>query len=155
MAERLLVCDTDALATTVWLRRYCGPHVVRPRPQNARTSANLCCHSAGAPPNYLDKGLPVRTWRLRGLYAKIRGPYQDKSDRVVEPPGGRSQACPELDRLIDGRPPPALTILTTPDFPFVQVSPTRKHTHTHTHTHCRAAVTAPGHKRCCHVSGPL
>ena len=37
----------------------------------------------GSRPNCLDKGLPVRTWRLRGLCAKIRGPYQDKSDRVV------------------------------------------------------------------------
>ena len=27
----------------------------------------------------IDEGLPVRKWRLRGLYAKIRGPYQDQS----------------------------------------------------------------------------
>ena len=39
-------------------------------------------HSVGSSPYSLDKGLPVRTWRLRGLYAKIRGPYQDKYDRV-------------------------------------------------------------------------
>ena len=39
-------------------------------------------HSAGPPPNCFDKGLPVRTWHLRGLPAKIRGPYQDKSDRA-------------------------------------------------------------------------
>ena len=39
--------------------------------------------SAGSPQNCHDKGLPVRTWHLRGLYAKIRGPYQDKTDRVV------------------------------------------------------------------------
>ena len=36
-------------------------------------------HSVGFPPNCLDKGLPVRPWRLRGLYATLRGPYQDKS----------------------------------------------------------------------------
>ena len=35
------------------------------------------------PPNCLDRDLPARTWRLRGLYTKIRGPYQDKSDRVA------------------------------------------------------------------------
>ena len=42
-------------------------------------------HSVRSPPNNLDKGLPVWTWRLRGLYAKIRGSYQDKSDRVGLP----------------------------------------------------------------------
>ena len=36
----------------------------------------------GSRPNCLDKGLPVRTWRLRGLCATIRGSHQDKSDRV-------------------------------------------------------------------------
>ena len=45
-------------------------------------------HSVGSPPNWLDKGLPVRTWRLPGLCAKICGPYQDKSDRV-----GAGTAC--------------------------------------------------------------
>ena len=44
---------------------------------------SLPCHSVGSPPNCLDKGLPVRTWRLRGLSSKIRGLNQDKSDRVV------------------------------------------------------------------------
>ena len=39
-------------------------------------------HSVGSPPNCLDKGLHARTWRVRGLHAKICGPYQDKSDRV-------------------------------------------------------------------------
>ena len=39
-------------------------------------------HSIDFPPNCLDKGLPVRTWRLRGACANIRGPCQDKSDRV-------------------------------------------------------------------------
>ena len=37
-------------------------------------------------PKYLDKdpkGLHVRAWRLRGLCAKTRGPYQDKSNRVA------------------------------------------------------------------------
>ena len=29
--------------------------------------------------------MPVRTWRLRGFHAKIRGPCQDKSDRVAFP----------------------------------------------------------------------
>ena len=52
-------------------------------------------HSVGSLPNCLDKGLPVRTWRLRGLYAKIRARlYQEcrhsftcqcKSDRVRWP----------------------------------------------------------------------
>ena len=42
-------------------------------------------HSVGSPPNCLDKALSVRTGRLRGLYAKIRGPYHDKSDRVASP----------------------------------------------------------------------
>ena len=39
--------------------------------------------SHSVPPNCLDKGLPVRKWRLRGLCVKIRGSYQDKSDQVV------------------------------------------------------------------------
>ena len=32
-------------------------------------------HSVGSPPKCLARGLPVRTWRLRGLYAQICGPY--------------------------------------------------------------------------------
>ena len=40
-------------------------------------------HPVGSPPNCLDKRLPAWEWRLRGLYANIRGPHQDKSDRVV------------------------------------------------------------------------
>ena len=47
-------------------------------------SAEGLHHSVGPPPNCLNKGLPVRTWRLHGLYAVIRGPYQDKSDRVAD-----------------------------------------------------------------------
>ena len=35
-------------------------------------------HSVGSAPNCPVKGLPARTWRLRGLYAKFRGPCQDK-----------------------------------------------------------------------------
>ena len=46
----------------------------------ARKPSTRNNHSVGPPPNCLDKGLPARTWRLRGLHAKIRGPYQDKSD---------------------------------------------------------------------------
>ena len=42
--------------------------------------------SAGSRPNCLGKGLPVRTWRLRGLHAKNRSPCQDKSDRVAHGP---------------------------------------------------------------------
>ena len=59
-------------------RRWLGEHSACPR-----TMCLRLCHSVGSPPNCLDKGLPVRTWRLRGRYAKIRGPYQDKSDRVA------------------------------------------------------------------------
>ena len=52
---------------------------------------NRCCftramhglHSVGFPPNCLDMGLPVRTWHLHGLHAKVRGPCRDKSDRVA------------------------------------------------------------------------
>ena len=40
-------------------------------------------HSVGSPPNCLDKGLPLRTWRLRGLCAEICGPHRDKFDRVA------------------------------------------------------------------------
>ena len=43
----------------------------------------LDSHSVGSPSDCPDKGLPVRAWRQRGLYAKIRGPYQHTSDRVV------------------------------------------------------------------------
>ena len=52
-------------------------------------------HSVGSPPNCLDKGLPVRMWRLQGIYAKIRGPHQDNSDRVALPQG------PELQTIIE------------------------------------------------------
>ena len=43
-------------------------------------------HSVGSSPDCLDKGLPVRAWRLRGLYAETRGRYRDKSDRVAPAP---------------------------------------------------------------------
>ena len=43
-------------------------------------------HSVGSPPNSPGKGLPVRTWRLRGLCAIIRGPCQDKSARAAPVP---------------------------------------------------------------------
>ena len=44
----------------------------------------LCLvHSVGSPPHCLDKGLPVRTWRLRGFHAAIRGPHQ----RQIRPSG--------------------------------------------------------------------
>ena len=60
-----------------------------------------CCesvvgiHSVASSPNCLDTGLPVRMWRLRGRCAKIRGPYQDKSDRVGVGVGvrGRTSDC--------------------------------------------------------------
>ena len=56
-------------------------------PELPRRSASLAAHtrthSIKSPQNCLGKGLPVRTWRLRGLCAKIRGPNQDKSDRVA------------------------------------------------------------------------
>ena len=42
-------------------------------------------HPVGSSPNCLDEGLAVRTWRLRGFCAAIRGPYQDTSDRVARP----------------------------------------------------------------------
>ena len=45
-----------------------------------QVSARKRSHSVGSPPNCLDKGLPVRAWRLRGLCAQICGPYQDKSE---------------------------------------------------------------------------
>ena len=48
----------------------------------ARFEVRPSLHSVGPPPKCLDKALPARTWRLRGLCAKNRGPYQDKSDRV-------------------------------------------------------------------------
>ena len=51
--------------------------------QPARAAIGIGCHSVGSLPNCLDKGLPVRTWRPRGLCAAIRGPYQGKSDRVA------------------------------------------------------------------------
>ena len=38
-------------------------------------------------------------WRLRGLYAKICGPYQNKSDRVVDVTGALS-SCDELSRAV-------------------------------------------------------
>ena len=53
--------------------------------------------------------MPVRTWRLRGLCAKIRGPYQDKSDRVAgqrsrlrsaTPVGGGSGLCLPLSACL-------------------------------------------------------
>ena len=70
-----------------------SPQVSRSTHHQQGCLARLACHWVGSPPSCLDKGLPVRTWRLRGLYAKIRGPCQDKSDRVVVWSSGRGQVC--------------------------------------------------------------
>ena len=83
------------------VRRRCCPSVRRHRCSQAREAAvsedsprstRHCrpegrTHSVGSPPNCHAKGLPVRAWCLRGLYAKIPGPFQDKSDRVGNHPG--------------------------------------------------------------------
>ena len=69
-------------------RERCATHAVNlhcaaPQFTHALTVA---VHSVGSPPNYLDKDLALRTWRLRGLYAKIRGPHRNKFDRVARHP---------------------------------------------------------------------
>ena len=46
-------------------------------------------HSVGSPPNCIDKGLPVRRWRLRGLYANLRA-----SSRQIRPSGSRTHSKP-------------------------------------------------------------
>ena len=89
-----------------------------------RHTLNNC--RIGSPPNCLHKGLRAWTWCLRGTYAKIRGPYQDKSDRVeallalhqLSPPDRLLFPCPGhlpcsvlLPTLVPrptARPPPSL-----------------------------------------------
>ena len=56
-----------------------------------RHTLNNC--RIGSPPNCLHKGLRAWTWCLRGTYAKIRGPYQDKSDRVEHLGSQAGRAC--------------------------------------------------------------
>ena len=63
----------------------------RPRTRTSRCKAwSTGCPGCGrntvvrSPLDCLDKGLPVQTWGLRGLYAQICGPCQSKSDQVEQ-----------------------------------------------------------------------
>ncbi|PYC67638.1 transcriptional regulator [Streptomyces tateyamensis] len=91
----VLVCDTDALATTVWQERYCG-----------RTTPEVAALAAGGPPRALylltsDLGVPfdddglrdgehLRAWmtsRFREVLAKADLPWReltgDRSSRLA------------------------------------------------------------------------
>ena len=78
-----LVCRGVASTPLCPLQRGLEPADLGSCLQGPRNSTRLQ-HSTRSDPLQIifDKGLPVRTWRLRELYATIRGPHQDKADRV-------------------------------------------------------------------------
>ena len=102
-------------------------------------------HSVGSPPKCIDKGLPVRTWRLRGLYAGIRGPYQDKSDRVAwqlqgncRVTAGQLWACRTTARTAAGR---DLIFFLAPVFSELVEQPL---SHSHRHVRIRQVLQRNG-----------
>ena len=107
-----------------------------------------CCgmlfwvHSVGSPPNCLDKGLPARTWRLRGLCAKIRDPNQGKSDRVEGCAIAAARSGqPPLARSSDSNGASQARSNAATGTPPWRYSSANAHTHEHTRTHPRTTKT--------------